>query len=337
MAIRIAILFLLFSSIGYTQHDTLRFADRAGVVGELKMLKNGVITFETDYSDTDFKIEWLKVNEVYSDRTFRFIIKNGERYYGTLSGGKKNGITIVDELKGTVIVELRDLVYFEHIDEGGFLDVMTLNLDFGYSYTKTSNLNQLNGSLLAAYNTNVWGFTASASTVQSSQTDVVPTKRVTANVGIKLFLKRSIYSGLDADYFSNNEQNLDLRSNYKLVIGNYFIRTNRHYLNSNIGLSYSFENYADTLEDRKGVEGNFTVEYNVFNMSDLDFYTSITLYPSFSEVGRLRTVIKSNIKYDLPRDFYIKLGLDYNYDTKPVEGAIPADFVLTAGIGWELK
>lgn len=337
MAIRVTILFLLLSTFGYAQNDTLRFADEEGVIGEFKMLKNGVVTFKTSYSDSDFKIEWLKVNEVSSDRTFRFIIRNGERYYGTFSGGINNGITIIDNLQGTIIVKLDDLVYIEHIDEGRFLDVMTLNLDFGYSYTKTSNLNQLNGSLLAAYVTNVWGFTASTSTVQSSQTDVTPTKRVTANVGLKLFLKRSIYGGLDADYFSNNEQNLNLRSNYKIVIGNYFIRTNKQYLNSNIGLSYSFENYADTLEDRRGLEGNFTVEYDLFNISDLDFYTSITMYPSLSELGRLRTVIKSNIKYDLPRDFYIKVGLDYNYDTKPVEGAIPEDFVFTAGVGWELK
>ncbi|RLD45703.1 MAG: hypothetical protein DRI86_05195 [Bacteroidetes bacterium] len=337
MAIRILFLFIFISVFGYAQNDTLRFADRAGVVGELKMLKNGVVTIETDYSDSDFEIEWLKVFEISTDRVYRCIISNGERYYGSISGGKKNGITITDKLRGTIIVKLEDIVYFEHIDEGGFIDVLTINLDFGYSYTKTSNLNQLNGSMQAIYNTNVWGFNINANTVQSSQTDVTPTKRITANAGVKLFLKRSIYGGLDAEYFSNNEQNLDLRSNYKIVIGNYFLRTNRQYLNSNIGLSYTFENYADTLEDRQGIEGNFTVEYNIFNMNDLDFYTSITLYPSLSELGRLRTVIKSNIKYDLPRDFYIKLGLDYNYDTKPVEGAIPDDFVFTAGIGWELK
>ena len=337
MTIRIVILFVFISVLGYAQHDTLSFADKAVLVGELKMLKNGVVTFETDYSDSDFEIEWLKVYEISSDRTYRCIIRNGERFYGTISGSKENGVTISDALKGTVIVNLDDLVYFEHIDEGGFLDVLTMNLDLGYSYTKTSNLNQLNGSMLAAYNTNVWGFSVSANTVQSSQTDVVPTKRLTANAGLKFFIKRSIYGGFDAEYFSNNEQKLDLRSNYKVVIGNYFVRTNRQYLNSNIGLSYTFENYADTLEDRKGLEGNFTLEYNIFNFSDLDFYTSITLFPSLSEVGRLRTVLKSSVKYDLPRDFYIKLGLDYNYDTKPVEGAIPADFVFTAGIGWELK
>ncbi len=332
-----ALLFFFISSFAYSQHDTLRFADKAGIVGEFKLMKNGIVTFKTDYSDKDFKIEWLKVTTIISDRIFRCILENGERYYGKISGGAANGIIINDQLKGTVISKLEDVVYIEHMDEGSVFDIMTLSLDLGYSYTKTSNLNQLNGTFTAAYVTNVWGFSLNSNTVQSSQTGVDPTKRMSLDAGIKVFLKKSIYGGLDAMYFSNNEQLLDLRSNYNLVVGNYFVRTNRYYINANIGVSYSYENYADTLPDRRGMEGNVMLEFNAFNFSDIDFFTSITLYPSISKVGRLRTVIKSNIKYDLPRDFYFKLGLDYNYDTNPVEGAIPDDFVFTAGIGWELK
>jgi len=327
---------VLSASFLYSQNDTIIASDGTVLVGELKDMNKGVITFKTDYSDSDFKIEWLKINSIKTERTYRIVLNNGDRYFGRFKGDKINGIKIFDEFYGVIVVKLEDIVYIKHIDVGGILDVMTLNLDVGYSYTKSNNLHQLNGALHIDYNTNIWGFSLNATTVQSLQDDVEPTKRSTLDMGLKKFLRRSLYGGFNADYFSNNEQNLDLRSNYKLVIGNYFYRSNRQYLNSNIGFSYSLENYADTIEDRRGMEANVTLEYNAFDIGDLNFYTIVTLYPSLSEVGRLRTELKSNIKYDLPRDFYIKVSLDYKYDTKPVEGAIPDDFVFTAGIGWEL-
>jgi len=332
----ILLLVLSSASFLYSQNDTLITNDGTVLVGEIKEMNKGVIAFETDYSDSDFKIEWLKIDRIITDRTYRIVLAKGQRYFGQFGGDRINGIKIFDEFEGVVVVNLDDIVYLKHIDVGGVLDVMTLNLDVGYSYTKSNNLHQLNGALLVDYNTNVWGFSLNSSTVQSIQDDVSPTKRTTMDISLRKFLLRSYYGGLNADFFANNEQNLDLRSNYKLVIGNYFYRSNRQYLNSNIGLSYSFENYADTIQDRRGMEANVTLEYNAFDIGDLNFYTTITLYPSLSEVGRLRTELKSNIKYDLPRDFYFKVSLDYKYDTKPVEGAIPDDFVFTAGIGWEL-
>jgi hypothetical protein len=40
-------------------------------------------------------------------------------------------------------------------------------------------------------------------------------------------------------------------------------------------------------------------------------------------------------KYDLPLDFYIRLGLTLNYDNQPVEGAGETDYVFQTSFGWE--
>jgi len=318
------------------QNDTIISKDGAIIIGELKDMTKGVLTIETSYSDSDFKIEWNEISAISTERTYRIILNNGQRYFGTMHGDINNGISIQDDLYGVILVKHDEIVYIKHIDVGGILDIMTVNLDIGYSYTKSNNFHQLNGALYADYNTNIWGFSLNATTIQSIQDDVSPTKRSTLDLGMKKFLRKSLYGGINTDFFSNNEQKLDLRSNYKLLIGNYFYRSNRQFLNSNIGISYTFENYADTIEDRTSIEGSVTIEYNAFDLGDLNFYSIITLYPSITDAGRLRSEIKSNLKYDLPRDFYIKLSLDYKYDTKPVAGTLPDDFVFTAGVGWEL-
>jgi hypothetical protein len=40
------------------------------IVGEFKDMDKGVLTIETDYSDSDFKIEWEGIKEIYSKTKF---------------------------------------------------------------------------------------------------------------------------------------------------------------------------------------------------------------------------------------------------------------------------
>jgi hypothetical protein len=59
------------------------------------------------------------------------------------------------------------------------------------------------------------------------------------------------------------------------------------------------------------------------------------VYPSLTESGRVRADFVFDAKYDLPRDFYIQLGLTVNYDNKPVEGAEDRDYVFQTTFGWK--
>ena len=335
--IYIIILLTLSFNIAYSQNDTLVAKDGTVLVGEIKDMDKGVLTMETSFSDDDFKIEWLQVKTIKSTRSYRIVSSNGDRLFGTITVDSTGGkIVINDEKSGNKEYDLAQIVYLNHVEAGSILDVLNLSLDLGYSYTKTSELHQLNGSFNADYLTNVWGITSYANTVQSVQRDVSPISRTGAGLGLKLFFKHDIFAGTDVDIFSNNEQRLNLRTNYDVNIGKYFIHTNRIYFNSNIGIVYTTEDYMDTIADRNNVEGKFGMEYNMFDVGDLNFLASVSLYPSITDAYRLRTVANIKLKYDLPRDFYIKFGLDYNYDTKPIEGISPDDYVFTAGIGWEL-
>ncbi|MGB6035774.1 MAG: hypothetical protein WBG42_05870, partial [Cryomorphaceae bacterium] len=54
----------------YGQKDSLIFDGGQVIVGEVKEMNRNVLTIETDYSDSDFKIEWEKVTEFYSDQLY---------------------------------------------------------------------------------------------------------------------------------------------------------------------------------------------------------------------------------------------------------------------------
>ena len=155
----------------------------------------------------------------------------------------------------------------------------------------------------------------------------------------KYFMKNDFFSSAIADYYSNTEQQLNLRSTYNLSIGQYLIHTNKVYFNYSFGIAYTLEDFVDnpgSPDDLKSIEGTVKLEYNMFDMGDLSMFTNITVYPSFSEKGRVRMISKFSAKYELPRDFYIRGTFDYNIDNKPIAGATPEDYVYTVGLGWEL-
>ena len=52
------------------QTDTLITTNGEIITGEIKEMDRGVITIETDYSDSDFNIEWNKIHDIPSDGIF---------------------------------------------------------------------------------------------------------------------------------------------------------------------------------------------------------------------------------------------------------------------------
>lgn len=339
MKINTLLIFTIFflAQLSVIGQDILIAKDGTKLTGEIKEMDRGTITMETSFSDSDFKIEWLNVSQIISPRSFRFTLASGERYYGTISIDTVSGkLNIFDKQKGSVVVEPNQLVYIKQVDGGSVLDVINLAMDFGYSIAKANNLKTLNGSVKGDYIVSGWGVKANYSVVKSNQDDAEPTNRMDGALSFEVFFPRDFYAKATANYYSNNSQMIDLRSTYDAGLGKYFVHTNRIYLNTDIGIAYTMENYSDTLDDRKNIEAKIGLEYNMFDMGDLNLFTKLYVFPSITETGRMRSVFNFTAKYDLPRDFYIKTSLDYQYDTKPIEGVDPQDYVFTFGFGWEL-
>ena len=134
---------------------------------------------------------------------------------------------------------------------------------------------------------------------------------------------------------TNTEQKLDLRLSGQLVGARYLMRTNNGYLGVKAGVSRTLEKYSSVTGDRNTWEGVLGAELNLYNSGDLKLLTTVNSYPGLTESGRWRVDINCETKYDLPLDFYIKLGLSYNYDNRPAEGASESDYVFNTGVGWE--
>jgi hypothetical protein len=335
--ILICIFAFLFTPITLAQLDTIVVSSGDMLVGDMKSMSRGVVTVETDYSDSDFKIEWAKVTRVNSKGAFIVSLESGERLITTIRTKPSDSLRVVLFKDGEEVnIAIADIVFIKGVDEG-FVARLSASIDIGFTLTKANNLRQFSSRSSLGYLANNWSADASIDAVRSSQDSVANTERTDASATFNYFLWKGWFIYASASFLQNDEQKLKLRSTPKVGIGNFLIQTNHMYWSIFLGASWNNETYTDpTIPNRGEAEANIGTELNLFDIGDFRFLTSLSVYKSMTEGNRKRADFKLDLKYDLPLDFYIGLGYTLNYDNQPVEGASESDYVFQTSFGWEL-
>jgi hypothetical protein len=149
-------------------------------------------------------------------------------------------------------------------------------------------------------------------------------------------LQKDWFSLAQITFLSNTEQQIDQRWTYKLGLGKYLVHTNQTYWSITAGGAYNNETYTSADPVRNSAEAFFGSQLNMFDIGDLNIFSNAVAYPSITESGRWRFDFAFDMKYDLPLDFYVKLGVTYNFDNQPASGGSESDYVFKTSFGWEL-
>ena len=317
--------------------DTIILGNKDRIIGEIKKMENGVATVKTDYSDKDFNVKWVNITGLSSPRTYLLILSNGNRYNSKLIFNPSSGKVTLHQDFNDIVVNIEDIVYLKPVNKK-FISRFTASVSVGFNFTKSNNLKQLNIRSNLDYTSNFWTFSGSYNSVLSEQDDTEDVKRTDGNLGVRYFFQNDYFLAVSSEFLSNTEQKLDLRVATKLGGGKYFFHNNRSYFGGGLGLVWNNERFSDVNNtSQNSVELFGSLELNLFDLKDFHMLTNLTLYPSLTEKGRLRSDFSIDLKYDLPLDFFIKLGGTYNYDNKPIEGASKDDYVVQATFGWEFN
>ncbi|OIQ37440.1 MAG: hypothetical protein BM563_08515 [Bacteroidetes bacterium MedPE-SWsnd-G1] len=330
------ILIANFHSVS-AQKDSIVLNNNNKLVGEIKSLDKSVLTIKTTYSDSDFKIKWFRVKEIYSNRSFIVSLSNGSRFNATINTDSINKKAVLID-QGEFILEstLNKVIYLDAIGQN-FLSRLTAEFDIGITLTKANNSKQLTSNARLDYSANKWSLSNTFNSVYSRQDSVQDIKRIEGTTTFQWFLKNDWFLSTSGTFLSNNEQLLKLRSTGKVGAGYYFKHNNNLSLAAGSGIAFSNEEYLDGADPGKNsLEFYFGSQFNKYEIGDLSLLTSVFAYPSITEKGRFRVDFKFDMKYDLPWDFYIKTGITYNFDNQPAQGATKDDYVFQTSFGWEL-
>lgn len=332
-----ALLGMLTGLENYAQ-DTLVLNNNDVVVGDFKGMLRGIATVETDYSKSDFKIEWSGIKNLITDKTFLLQYEGSDYYKGTLvmDPNQKGFVILTLEEGATVSIPLSAIVFLNDVD-GDWSDRLSADIALGISLAKANNLKQINASGHAGYFTAEWSLNGTVNSIFSEQDSSRRTSRTDASLTGQIYSKEKWFGAASLNFLSNNEINLESRINSKVGFGKNWAQTNTWYFSSTVGLANNQEKFSGS--DASSVnswEAYFSIEVNLFDTGDVNLIANYTGYPSLSDPGRFRYDGKVDLKYDLPYDFFIKLGTSINFDNRPSGGADPLDYVFQSSFGWKL-
>ena len=329
-------LFLMLGFSGFSQKDSIKLASNQVLIGEVKSMDQSILVFKTPYSDSDFKIKWWKVKEIYSKREFILTLSDGRRFNSTINSdsiNKKNVILI--KYGDTIKSNLNKITSLDPFTGGSFLKRIELAFDTGFSLTKANNFQQVTTNATVDYKATKWNFLNSFNLVYSRQDDTDDISRYEANINVQRFLLKDWFLSSGIDFLSNSDQQLKLRTTGSLGAGYFITKTNNLYFGTGAGLAYNNEQYTNSSDSKSSMESYFSAELNKYDIGDFSIQTSATLSPSLTERGRVRFDYKLNLKYDITSNLYLKTGLTYNFDNQPVSGATKGDYTFQTTIGWD--
>ncbi|GMQ31176.1 DUF481 domain-containing protein [Algoriphagus confluentis] len=357
MKLKALFLLILLSSVTlsilHAQTDTLILTNKDKIIGEIKSMDKGVMVFETDYSNSDFKIDWKKVNQVFSQTKFLITLSDGTRYNGMVNSLNDSLVRIIPSIPEKILdlkkkkhkqdsipldpvpVPINTIVYLNALDEG-FWSRLSLYFDVGTTLTKANDLRQFTFNLGTGYLADRWKVNLTLNNLRSTQTGTEPIVRNELTLAYNYFLQKDWYLLYNLNILSNTEQLLDFRNSNMVGLGKYLVHTNKVYLGFQGGINLNSEKFANQENSGRTAEGFFGVGYNIYDIGDLDLLTSVMLYPSLSTKDRIRSDLKFDIRYEFKFDLYFKVGTTLNYDNQPVEGASDLDYIFQTTIGWKL-
>ncbi len=219
------------------------------IVGEIKKVEKDVLTIETSYSDSDFKIEWDQIASIESDRQFLVETFDGKRLSGTLKVDPAKKATVLVGNDSLLLADLAAMVPFER----SFWSRFDAGFDFGYSMTQANSAKQLTlgGTLL--YRDKQIVDTALANAFKSSQSNAPETQRWDFGNDFRYLLGDRWYANTTQDFMNSDEQGLDLRTTIGGGGGRYLFRSASQHLALGGGLAWTNERYTDPVDPDEGL------------------------------------------------------------------------------------
>ncbi|MDH5305246.1 MAG: DUF481 domain-containing protein [Gammaproteobacteria bacterium] len=328
-------LLICTSVLARDKTDVIYMANGDRLTGEIKQLERGMLVVSTD-SMGEVRIEWKDISRIQSSYEFQFERSDGTRVTSTIQDTPDVGeISLVDN---EVIVAFRreNIVRISQIEDS-FWDRLKGSLSFGYSFTKASDIAQLNLGFRATHRTEIRSLTLDGSTITTSDSSNEATNRSDLSFAMTRFRKNRWFNSYLLGLESNDELGLNLRTSAGAGLGRYIIQTNNSELSVIGGLIGTSEQLTGETSSEQNLEGLLGMEYSryVFDEPTVDLTTSLATFPSITDAGRLRAQFDISLKWEIIKDLYWDLSYYNTYDSDPPSGSLSTtDYGIVTSIGW---
>ncbi len=326
---------ILASSVMAFAEDVIVLKNGDRISGEVKKLEAGHVHIDAGYGDNIFIIDWEEVERIESPAYFAVGTSGGARLSGSIRTDPEVSTRILVEGQGaTVPLEHSELVSLRLIDSG-FWGRFSTSVDFGMSLTKANATKQFNTRSTVSYLTDDWSLEGNYTSLWNLREDVPKTKRNELGTNFLYFLTDRWYSVTFGNFLQSDELQLDLRSSIGTGVGRYLVANNRWLLSINAGGAWTNENFEEPLvRNRNTGEAFGAIEFDAFNIGDLNILAQFSVFPNLNDLGRVRMNFRNDFKWDLPQDLYFSVGFTSNFDSSPPTDTPRNDYIFSTSVGW---
>ncbi|MEJ2483331.1 MAG: DUF481 domain-containing protein [Gemmatimonadota bacterium] len=302
--------------------------------GDVKGFERGRLEFEIPGASSTF-IEFEEIATIGSSDYWDIEFDDQTRIFGTLAPGSEPGMVRVVTADGAWDVPLVRIVTLTNLKKS-FWSKWDGFLEFGFSYAKANNVTNYTLGARADYRGERWAGGLTLDSRFNNQDGVESTTRHQLGLSGFRLLRYTWYAGLLGQAERNQELDLDLRLLVGVGGGRDLIQSNRAEWRWLGGLLLNRETYAG-VDPSSSAEAFIGTFFSFFTFGDWenDIASSLILYPSLTESGRLRADFDISYRQDLFKDFYFRFSFYDQYDSRPPEGASKNDFGTTLAVGWD--
>jgi hypothetical protein len=304
------------------------------LTGEVKSLERGRLRLSTSAADSIY-IDWTMVTKVVSPFHYQVELGSGQRHFGALGEPPAEGVLLVLGFDSAIQAPLDSVVKITPIEDG-FWKRLDGALSVGYQFTKSSDVTTFNVLGNVQYRVRKFkvkiDFTSLLTQQASGTTD-----RENLTFSYTRFYKRRLFTNWDATGEKNAELGYDLRLLGSGQVGRHFLQTNHQTLDGAVGLSFNREFPVGSDDHEDNLEGILSLSYNLFHFRrpEIDLSTSVKVYPSLTQSGRVRTDFLITFNWELFKDFFWQMDYYYSEDSNPSSGAAAnTDYGIITSLGW---
>jgi hypothetical protein len=303
---------------------------------EVKRLDVGKLTVDTDDMGT-ISIEWDKVARIESKVTFEVELQYGTILYGSLGISPSPAKTSVISDSTTTDVYRTMVIRLVPVKEE-FWSRTSGNLSLGASYTKASQIGQLNIGINTDYKGRIYESNLDFNGSLTTQEEEASTERYDFEFGGKRALGDKWYAGAMIGLQRNTELGLDLRFLLGGGVSRNVIQASANRLSLSAALSGNREwtnDYASRTDNLELLTG-ITHEIYRYDSPKLNFSTNLYVYTNVTNFGRVRGEYQTNLSWEIISDFTWNLSLYDSYDNQPAEGSSKNDWGIVVSFGYSL-
>ena len=307
--------------------DTIYFNNSSKVIGKIKKVKLGVLTFDPDDAG-DITVQLRNLSGIAAvRRIFRVeTIDDGVFYGKLLPDSIKGYVKFVNDIDtGTFYLQDISVMYPYGYT---FVQRFTGNVGIGYDYTRSSNFGRLNFNGALNYSAPKVEVSLSGSGIYTMTDSSFSRDNERLAIKNNYYFTPSWFGTLFFNYQRNLELGLDRRYQEGFGVGNKFI-TNKHvYTWARTGVVFNQEKSTEKITTGTLTEFFGQIEFNFFRFTKpkIDLLMAQSIYYSISQ-HRIRNDGNTRVNWEIIRNFKITLELYNNYDSKPpVEGSSNFDY-----------